>query len=157
MTGIRVSLQCSRDDASLRRGKLTLETEPGPVLRVPPGDEPLPIGVADLFDRSAELEIATTPDGSDRHPRRPRDEPVLGIERREAGELHDVVHAETSGRQRVGERRQRLQGVRGCDPSPGFPLRHAVADESQDAMSRAPVSLQDAVRSASAIKRKSPS
>jgi hypothetical protein len=57
------ALERSGDDRSLRRGQLRLEAEAVPVVQAPPVKEPSMLGVADILDRPANLQIRPTLDG----------------------------------------------------------------------------------------------
>ena len=101
------------DDRALRRGQLGLHPEPRPVLpyhhvRKRWRSASRTSSTSCRTARSARRRTEPT-----RRARRPRDQSVLGLELGEPRELHDLVDAERSCGERVRERGQRLERVRG--------------------------------------------
>ncbi len=57
------ALKRSGDDRPLGGGQLRLEAEAVPVVKAPPVEEPSMLGVANILDRPANLQIRPTLDG----------------------------------------------------------------------------------------------
>ena len=121
-------LQRAGDDRSLRRRELGLQSEPVPVVDVPPPQEPAPLRLANVVDRPTDLEIGPPPHSRAGHEHRPSDQPCLGFEGGEPGELDDLVDPELARREGSGQVGQVFEGVACGDPAPRLPLRDALAD-----------------------------
>src|SRR5207244_12303431 len=83
--------------------------------------------LADLVERTTHLEVGAATDRPARDEPRPCDQPGFGLERREPGELHDLVDPELTCRERTGQVREGLERVGRRDPPSGLPLGDPVA------------------------------
>ena len=115
------------DDGPLCGRQLGLQSEATALVRVPPSEEPVAIGIHVVRDVGPGGEVTPAPDGSARDTLRPHDQPRLVLGRREPCELHDLVDPELARAEGLPQARQGPQGARGHDPTARPPFRDPVA------------------------------